>query len=154
MTEEHRRKISEGSRGKKMSEEAKFKMSISAKARKRNPWSLEVKKKISITLKIRNNPNFSEDTIEYKIDTSSVEYLHFKKCVLRRDHYTCQKCSSKKNLEVHHKKPKALFPELLCVIENGITLCDKCHCKVDKIRARFGVRKIRLKENMHIEAYK
>jgi len=137
---ETRKRMSEGSKGKIMSKEARLKMSLAKAGKKRRPLSLEIKKKISITLKIRNNPNFSEDTIEYKINTGSVEYFHFRKQVLIRDEYTCQRCGNKENLEVHHIKPKAQFPEFLCTIENGITLCDKCHCKVDKIRSYFGTR--------------
>ena len=43
----------------------------------------------------------------------------------------CQACGSRKNLEVHHRLPFHLFPELELVQENLITLCEdpgkNCH---------------------------
>lgn len=140
-SEKTKERMRQSFKGRVISSEQRKKISKAQLGKKRKPLSLETKKKISITLKIRNNPNFSEDTIEYKIDTESPEYFHFKKCVLERDKHACQTCGSTKNLEVHHAKPKALFPELLCSVENGITLCDICHCAVDEFRRRFGPRK-------------
>lgn len=58
----------------------------------------------------------------------------WKKLVLIRDNYCCQKC--KKNLlnqqkNVHHiislQSVKRKYPELLEDINNGITLCGYCH---------------------------
>jgi 5-methylcytosine-specific restriction endonuclease McrA len=46
--------------------------------------------------------------------------------VLERDHYTCQNCGSKENLEVHHVIPIYDGGEEFNV-DNCITLCHKCH---------------------------
>lgn len=63
----------------------------------------------------------------------------WKKRVFERDDYTCQLCGyNGKHIEAHHKKPKAEYPELAFDVENGITLCNVCHCKVDDRRAQFG----------------
>ena len=68
------------------------------------------------------------------------EMNEWRTAVLKRDNYTCQKCGAKnkKNnyirIEAHHKKPFAIFPELRFVIDNGITLCKKCHDKEPKGR--------------------
>lgn len=55
-----------------------------------------------------------------------VEKLHLK------FHPVCEACASNKKLNVHHKKPFHLFPELELDMNNLITLCmDKeCHLKI------------------------
>jgi hypothetical protein len=58
--------------------------------------------------------------------------------VKQRDDYQCQHCgeTSRKELHAHHIKPRALFPELCFEINNGMTLCKKCHIEEHK-RMRF-----------------
>lgn len=70
---------------------------------------------------------------------SSEQYQLWRKAVLVRDGYHCIKCSSVKNLQVDHIKPRSLYPELAYDINNGRTLCAKCHRKTDT----FGRKKIR-----------
>jgi ribosomal protein L37AE/L43A len=58
------------------------------------------------------------------------EYKEWKKQVLKRDNYTCKKCGSKINIVVHHIirfRNCRDNPQLLYDINNGITLCKKCH---------------------------
>lgn len=49
--------------------------------------------------------------------------------IKERDSYTCQICSEKDRtiLEAHHIKERASFPELQFDLNNGITLCLRCH---------------------------
>lgn len=42
----------------------------------------------------------------------------------------CQFCLSTKSLEVHHKKPISIAPDLAAVKANLITLCKRCHFSV------------------------
>ena len=49
------------------------------------------------------------------------------KLVKERDGYTCQKCGSKESLQAHHVHPVATHPELSEDVDNGLTLCKKCH---------------------------
>lgn len=48
---------------------------------------------------------------------------------MARDNFTCQYCGSKEDLQVHHivsrKHMNTKFD-----LENGITLCKKCHAKI------------------------
>lgn len=47
--------------------------------------------------------------------------------VKARDANRCQQCGETRWLHAHHIKPRAMFPELELVLENGITLCKTCH---------------------------
>lgn len=49
------------------------------------------------------------------------------KKVLKRDNYTCKLCGGKDNLNVHHIIKWSDDPINRINIDNGITLCSKCH---------------------------
>ena len=58
----------------------------------------------------------------------SKEYKKWRRLVKKRDDYTCVNCGEKNIiLYAHHIKPFSSFPKLRLKIENGITLCEKCH---------------------------
>lgn len=58
---------------------------------------------------------------------SSKEYKIWKNAVRQRDDGKCIWCGSTNNIEIDHIKPFAIFPELRFAIDNGRTLCRKCH---------------------------
>lgn len=61
------------------------------------------------------------------------EYKHWRDSVLKRDNFTCIKCGNKYGeLNAHHIKPFSTHPELRYDLENGITLCKKCHIELHK----------------------
>jgi len=65
-----------------------------------------------------------------------IEQRCWVKSVLERDNFTCQKCGQRGgNLEVHHIFNFADYPELRLAIDNGVTLCKKCHKEFHK---RYG----------------
>lgn len=57
------------------------------------------------------------------------EYKAWRNSILNRDNYRCTKCGSRKNLHVHHINPVARNPRKSTDMENGITLCSRCHKK-------------------------
>lgn len=62
---------------------------------------------------------------------NNYEYRKWRKGIIDRDK-VCQRCGSKKNLEVHHIVHFADAPELRLCDSNGVTLCRKCHRKLHK----------------------
>lgn len=79
------------------------------------------------------NPNWKGGItpINEKI-RKSPEYKLWRHSVLIRDNFTCRFCLVRGGkLEADHIKPFALFPELRFAIDNGRTLCRKCHLTTD-----------------------
>ena len=71
----------------------------------------------------------------------SDKYKQWAKKILLRDNYICQKCKGRGGkLEVHHKKPVCLFPELIMSDDNAETVHKDCHYKIHK----------KMKLNQHI----
>lgn len=66
--------------------------------------------------------------------TELPEYENWRKEVYKRDWYKCKICGYKgKLLVAHHIKTWKYFPKLRFIINNGITLCRGCHCKLHTI---------------------
>lgn len=60
----------------------------------------------------------------------SNEYKTWRVNVYKKDNYKCIKCGSKKKLNAHHKFSWHFYPEKRYDVNNGITLCEKCHIKI------------------------
>jgi len=79
---------------------------------------------------------------------NSVDFRLWREAVYARDNFTCQKCGDDrgKNLNPHHIFNFADYPELRFAIDNGITLCDKCHTRFHKIYGKKNNTKEQLEE--------
>ena len=60
----------------------------------------------------------------------SVKYKEWRQKVYERDGYKCIKCGSKEKINAHHIYSYKYYPEKRYDLENGITLCEKCHTKL------------------------
>lgn len=79
-------------------------------------------------------------TPENKKFRSGIEFRLWREAVFAIDNWTCQKCAIRGNqtggyLHPHHIKNFAEHKGLRTSIENGITLCKKCHTDFHK---KFG----------------
>jgi hypothetical protein len=79
-----------------------------------------------------NNPAWKGGvTPKNKSDRTGRSMREWRESVFERDGYICQICCKKGvYLEAHHIKPFAKYPELRFDVDNGITLCAKCHKKI------------------------
>ena len=67
-------------------------------------------------------------TSEVMKERNSRKYVRWRNSVFQRDDYTCQCCGQRGGkLNAHHKENFADNEDLRFDIDNGITLCEKCH---------------------------
>jgi 5-methylcytosine-specific restriction endonuclease McrA len=55
------------------------------------------------------------------------EYIVWRKAILARDGFACRECGARGYLHAHHLAGFMDRPDLRFDLENGITLCRKCH---------------------------
>lgn len=73
-------------------------------------------------------------TKEHNLIRNSMEYVIWRNEVYKRDNYTCRLCNThcqKGNIVAHHLQKFSDFPELRFIIDNGLTLCRKCHAEIE-----------------------
>jgi len=156
LSEETKKKIGLANKGKHHTEEVKKRISEKLKGRKGRKATKEDKIKMSMArkkglkegrIKIWNKglkgfnsgskSHFWKGGITPKniIERNSLEYSQWRISVFERDKYTCQICKKVGgSLEAHHIKSFSQYKELRFDIDNGITLCKKCHSEVDFYR--------------------
>lgn len=140
-------------KGKEHTEEAKAKMRVIRKGQtnahrigaKHSP---ETKKRISdkhkaLARRGPANPNWkggSPHLSELEKLRRSAEYKEWRKAVYERDKYICQMCGDAKggNLHAHHLKSFAQYVDLRFDVDNGLTLCEDCHCVAHRRYIRKG----------------
>lgn len=151
MSAETKEKIKNIQLGRKISEETKIKMSNSHKKRyKKFGYINSPSARIKISLSKKGEKSFFWKGGVAEL-TDKIRHLvqnkEWREAVFKRDNYLCKKCNDKKSgpLRAHHIKEfseiikdngiktidEAILCEELWDINNGITLCKKCH---DNIR--------------------
>lgn len=125
-------------KGKRMSDQSRQKMSESAKKRGSNRTGKRhsVETRIKISQVTRERTPRGEACHSYKDgdrrgERLSTAYKRWRFDVFARDKFTCQECGDDRggNLNAHHIRPFANYPELRFDVANGITLCETCHDK-------------------------
>ncbi len=88
----------------------------------------------SVNLRGKTAPNYvhgkCNDNLLFR---ASREYKEWRRDIFKRDKYTCVICGDSRgsNLEADHIRDFALYPELRLDINNGRTLCKKCHINTE-----------------------
>jgi hypothetical protein len=91
------------------------------------------------------NPNKTQK--ERELGRKIPGYKEWIMAVYERDNYTCKKCGEYGgNLNAHHIEGYADNKELRIELNNGITLCSKCHKKFHSIYGLRGFNKLNLDE--------
>jgi 5-methylcytosine-specific restriction endonuclease McrA len=84
-----------------------------------------------IKLSGENSHNWNPNKTHYeRIEKRSfIEYKKWRHDVFKRDNYTCDICLIKGGcINAHHLLSYADNPNFRLELNNGITLCEKCHC--------------------------
>lgn len=102
--------------------------------------SEERKRKISET-NIRKKGGVKKDRCEWLVIRDRFKYSSegnlWRMSVFERDKYTCRKCGiSEKKMHAHHILGFKKHPEHIYSIDNGLTLCKRCHINFHSV---FGI---------------
>ena len=97
--------------------------------------SEEQRRKIGDAQRGEKNCNWKGGiTPTYERIRKGVDYILWRVAVFTRDNFICQKCGGRNgDHNAHHIRNFAEAIELRTSIENGITLCKKCHTEFHKI---------------------
>ncbi len=161
LTNSHKEKISRALKGRNVWNKGKKgiyrketinKIRNSALNQFKNGMPAETKEKIRIALK--GKPKSKEHIQKLKGNKSSqwkggispindlirksIEFRLWREAVFARDNWVCQKCKDRGDkIHSHHIQNFSQYPELRFAIDNGITLCKKCHQNFHK---KYGIK--------------
>jgi len=136
-------------KGKKHTQQYKDKMSklLSGKGNPRygKAVSEETREKISRSVYDYNRKAGNGETSENRKLRSSKKFSIWRRHVFKKDNWTCQKCGKRGGrLHPHHIYNFADYADLRFEIDNGITLCKKCHRSFHKIYGKRNTTRVQL----------
>jgi 5-methylcytosine-specific restriction endonuclease McrA len=130
-SEETRRKISEARKGRKqyrMTDEVREKMSLAKKGKKPYAMTDEIRKHMSGSRMGEKNHNWQGGKSFEPYTTDWTETL--RRSIRERDKYSCQICGKEPAIYCHHID----YDKRNCSLENLITLCHNCHSRTNHNR--------------------
>lgn len=89
-----------------------------------------------------NSPVWKGGVKYHRHERATFEYNQWRREVFSRDKYTCQCCGDKSGkghkvrLNAHHITNFKTDIENRYILDNGLTLCDKCHIKFHQIYSK------------------
>lgn len=138
------KKMSNAKNGKHLSPNTEFKNGH----KRPEEWTKKQKEKV---LGDKNGNWKGGITPKNKKIRNSIEYRLWRKAIFERDNFTCQKCGEHGGkLMAHHINNFTDFSELRLAIDNGITLCKKCHTEFHKKYGYKNNTKEQLEEFLNI----
>jgi hypothetical protein len=139
-SEETKAKISKANKGQKRTEECIKKISDTHKGKKPYIMTKEIREKMSNSHNGKKNPwakhFYGENHWNWKGGITpinkkirgGIEFKLWRKSIFERDNFTCQKCGQRGGfLHPHHILNFFDHEDIRFAINNGITLCKKCH---------------------------
>ncbi len=134
-SEETKQKISNTKLGKKQSQETCLKISLAligntyGRGNKGKIFSENHRRLLAKAQKGELSYNWKGGiTTTHSKIRNSVRYKIWRDKVFRQDNFTCQICGQiGGRLNAHHIKPFYKYPQKRFHVNNGITLCIKCH---------------------------
>lgn len=116
--------------GRHLSKETRKKLQIAHIGRHH---TIEVRRKMAESKIGKQNPAWKGGvSVKHEKIRKSIEGRLWREAVFARDNWTCQKCGKQGGrLNAHHIKSFKDYLELRLAIDNGETLCLKCHKLTD-----------------------
>lgn len=138
VSEDHKKKLAAAMTGRVFSMEHKQKLSKAAKSR---GISAKTHAKIGLAKRGKyrgaNSPNWKGGlTPKNAAIRNSLEYKQWRQAVFERDAFRCTSCGENGYIQAHHIKAFSTHPELRFNVDNGVTLCPRCHELTDNFKGK------------------
>lgn len=107
----------------------------------------------------KNSPTWNGGLAKLRTERSSIEYRDWRKAVFAKDFYKCQCCGAKSShkshveLHAHHIKNWADNEADRYSVDNGITLCDKCHYEFHSLFGKKNNDSLQLASFLQMKRY-
>ena len=138
-SKKHKENISKAKVGHKVTQETRDKISNSKKGKP--TWNKGLKGYLAGEKHYLWKGLLNRHAVHHRI-RQTLKYKEWRLSVFERDNYTCQICGKHGcYLEADHIKSFAEYPKLRFDVDNGRTLCRKCHENTPSFPKQFRKKK-------------